>query len=105
MMLAEAVECGCRPVTRDCIAADRTNRRRQASEWRKAAVTHRVDAPVQRMQPTCRDAPADRSGIEPERQELWALDGPVLGIGQLSDPRVDRRRKNFGTHSVLNLFG
>jgi hypothetical protein len=59
---------------------------------------------MERMEaPRCH-ATVDRSRMEPETDELGALDGAMLLIGEVRNLSVRRTRKSFATHSVVNFL-
>jgi hypothetical protein len=59
---------------------------------------------MERMEAPRRYATVDRSRMEPETDQLGALDGAMLLIGEVRDLSVRRTRKSFATHSVVNFF-
>jgi hypothetical protein len=53
--------------------------------------------------PRCH-ATVDCSRMEPETDELGALDGAMLLVGEVRNQSVRRTRKSFATHSVVKFF-
>ena len=65
-------------------------------------MAHGVHARVDRMQTSGIDAPPDRRGPEPESEQLWPGDHPVLPLGERRELLLDEsfsHIENFSSRS------
>jgi hypothetical protein len=61
-----------------------------------------VDAPLNPAKASTGDAVLDRPSAHPKLQELLPADNPVLDLGELPNPVVDRTERGFSMHDMGN---
>ena len=62
----------------------------------------RVDPPLNAAEPSTGDAVLDRPYANPEPQELPPADDSVLGFSELSNPIINRTKRQFPRHGMGN---
>ena len=82
-------------VAQNCSFTRRQNCGEPATSWWDNPVTNRVHAGMQPMQPTAANSPLDCAFGHPQAKQLRPRHDPVLPVGQVRNPPIERPRLRF----------